>query len=69
MQTTSKHKVLRLAAGSIIAACSVFGTAGLAFADDKGGGDDKDPKPPPSLPNLPTDPGEGLPVPVPGGGG
>ena len=65
MQTTSKHKVLRLAAGSILAACSVFGTAGFAFAN----GDDKDPKPPPSLPNLPTDPGEGLPVPVPGGGG
>ncbi len=69
MQTSSKHKLLRLAAGSIIAACSVFGTAGLAAADGDPGNGDKDPKPPPSLPNLPTDPSEGLPVPIPGGGG
>jgi hypothetical protein len=71
MQTSSIHKALRLAAGSMIAACSIFGTAGLASADDKGGDGDKDPitQPPPGGPNLPTDPSEGLPVPIPGGGG
>lgn len=70
MQTSSMQKIVRLAAGSIIAACSIFGTAGLAAAEGEGGGD-KDPitQPPPGGPNLPTDPSEGLPVPIPGGGG
>ena len=63
---TSMQKVLRLAAGSMIAACSIFGTAGLAAADE---GTDPAPQPPPGGPNLPTDPSEGLPVPLPGGGG
>ena len=37
MRNTSKQKTLRkLAAGSLIAACSMFGTAGLAMAEDGG---------------------------------
>ena len=66
MRTSSKHKVLRLAAGSLIAACSMFGTA---YADNNGGGKDPAPNPPPGGPTIPKNPGEGLPVPLPGGGG
>jgi hypothetical protein len=73
MRNTSKQKTLRkLAAGSLIATCSLFGTAGLALAEDGGGGGSTPPDegPGPSLPNIPEDPiGEGLPVPIPGGGG
>ena len=70
MQTSPKHKVLRLAAGSLLAACSIFGTAGLAHADGEGGGGkDPAPNPPPGGPTIPKHPGEGLPVPIPGGGG
>jgi hypothetical protein len=66
---TSK-KVLRLAAGSMIAACSIFG-AGFASADEggDGGGKDPAPNPPPGGPTIPKHPGEGLPIPLPGGGG
>ena len=64
-------KFRKVAAGSLIAACSVFGTAGMALAE--GGGDGSTPPdegPGPSLPNLPENPvEEGLPVPIPGGGG
>ena len=66
---TSKHKFLRVAAGSLIAACSIFGTAGLSAADEGGGGKDPLPNPPPGGPTIPKHPGEGLPVPLPGGGG
>jgi hypothetical protein len=67
MRVPSKQKLFGLAAGSLIAACTVFGP--VAYADGSGGDDDKDPKPPPSVPNIPSDPSEGLPVPIPGGGG
>jgi hypothetical protein len=66
---TSKHKFLRVAAGSLIAACSILGTAGLASADEGGGGKDPAPNPPPGGPTIPKHPGEGLPIPLPGGGG
>jgi hypothetical protein len=73
MQNPSKQKTLRkLTAGSLIAVCSLFGTAGLALAAEDGGGGSTPPDegPGPSLPNIPEDPiGEGLPVPIPGGGG
>ena len=69
MQRSPKQKVLRLAAGSLIAACSMFGTA---FADEggpgDGGGKDPAPNPPPGGPTIPKNPGEGLPIPLPGGG-
>jgi hypothetical protein len=69
MRTSPTQKVLRLAAGSLLAACTVFGTAGLANADGGGGGKDPAPNPPPGGPTIPKHPGEGLPVPIPGGGG
>jgi hypothetical protein len=69
MRTTPTQKVLRLAAGSLLAACTVLGTAGLASADGGGGGKDPVPNPPPGGPTIPKHPGEGLPVPIPGGGG
>jgi hypothetical protein len=67
----TKQKVLRLAAGSLLAASSIFGTAGMAFADEggDGGGKDPQPNPPPGGPTIPKHPGEGLPIPLPGGGG
>ena len=68
MRTTSMQKVLRLAAGSMLAACTILGTAGLAAADGGGGGKDPAPNPPPGGPTIPKNPGEGLPVPFPGGG-
>jgi hypothetical protein len=77
MRNTSKQKTLRkLAAGSLIAACALF-PAGIAVAEDGGGGGSNPPGgstppdegPGPSLPNIPEHPGEGLPVPIPGGGG
>jgi hypothetical protein len=57
----------KLTAGSLIAACSIFGTAGLAGA----AGDETPPDegPGPSVPNIPENPSEGLPIPLPGGGG
>jgi len=71
MRTSSKQKVLRLAAGSLIAACSMFGTSALANEGGDGGGGGKDPapNPPPGGPTIPKHPGEGLPIPLPGGGG
>ena len=67
MRFTSKH-MRKLAAGSLIAACSLFGTAGLAGAEGDQAPPDEGPGP--SLPNLPENPvEEGLPVPIPGGGG
>ena len=43
---------------------------GTAYADDNGGGEkDPAPNPPPGGPTIPKNPGEGLPVPLPGGGG
>ncbi len=65
-----KQNLLRVAAASMLAACTMFGTAGLAAADDGGGGGkDPAPNPPPGGPTIPKHPGEGLPVPIPGGGG
>ena len=78
MRNTSKQKTLRkLAAGSLIAACALFPAAGVALAEDGGGGGSNPPGgstppdegPGPSIPNIPEHPGEGLPVPIPGGGG
>ena len=70
MQISSKQKMIRLAAGSIFAAGSVFIPAAVAGAE--GEGDAVAPsvphKAPPELPDMPTDPAEGLPVPVPGHG-
>jgi hypothetical protein len=68
MQTSAKQKVFRLAAGSLLAAGSIVGTAGLAAAEEGGGGKDPAPNPPPGGPTIPKHPGEGLPVPLPGGG-
>lgn len=69
MQISSKQKLLRLVAGSMFAAGTVFGTAAVANAEGEGGGGDGAPGlPAPALPNIPTDPSEGLPVPIPGGG-
>jgi hypothetical protein len=71
MRTTRMQRMLHLTAGSVLAACTIFGTAGLAAAGDDGpgGGKDPAPNPPPGGPTIPKDPGEGLPVPLPGGGG
>ena len=70
MQTSRMRKAVHLAAGSMMAACMIFGTAGLAAADGNGGGGkDPAPNPPPGGPTIPKNPGEGLPVPLPGGGG
>jgi hypothetical protein len=66
--TPSKQKFLRVAAGALIAASSVFGAVGVAGAEP-GGGKDPAPNPPPGGPTIPKHPGEGLPVPLPGGGG
>lgn len=70
MRITSKQ-LRKLTAGSLIAACSIFGTAGLAGAEGEGGGGSTPPDegPGPSLPNIPENPSEGLPIPLPGGGG
>lgn len=69
MRTPTMQKVLGLAAGSLIAACSIFIPAGSAFGEGDGGGKDPAPNPPPGGPTIPKNPGEGLPVPLPGGGG
>ena len=66
---STMQKGLRMAAASLFAACTILGTAGLAAADDGGGGKDPLPNPPPGGPTIPKHPGEGLPVPLPGGGG
>ena len=69
MQSSSKQKMLRLVAGSMFVAGTVFGTTAVASAEGEGGGVGGAPGvPAPSLPNIPTDPSEGLPVPIPGGG-
>ena len=76
MRITSKQ-LRKLTAGSLIAACAMFGTAGLAGAEDGGGGGSQPPGgstppdegPGPSVPNIPENPSEGLPIPLPGGGG
>lgn len=64
MQISVKQRLVRLAAGSIFAAGTVLIPAAVASAEVDGGR-----KAPPELPNIPTDPIEGLPVPIPGGGG
>jgi hypothetical protein len=70
MRTPSMQKALRVMAGATLAACTVLGTAGLAAADGNGGGGkDPAPNPPPGGPTIPKNPGEGLPIPFPGGGG
>lgn len=69
MLTTPTKKLLRLAAASMFAACTILGSAGVATADGGGGGKDPLPNPPPGGPTIPKNPGEGLPVPLPGGGG
>jgi hypothetical protein len=72
MQTSAKHGLLRLAAGSIFAAGTVFIPAAVASAGSEAQGAGA---PAPSLPNkgpyplpdeIPTAPAEGLPVPIPG---
>ena len=68
MQISSKQKLLRLVAGSMFVAGTVFGTAAMASAEGEGGGGEGPGIPAPALPNIPTDPSEGLPVPIPGGG-
>lgn len=69
MLNPSKQKWIKLAAGSMLAACSIFGTVSAAGAEGDGGGGGAEPGlPQPAPPNIPDDPSEGLPVPVPGGG-
>ena len=69
MQISSKQKLVRLVAGSMLAAGTTFGTAAVAGAEGEGGGGGGAPGvPAPAPPNIPTDPSEGLPVPLPGGG-
>jgi hypothetical protein len=75
MQISAKQKLIRLAAGSIFAAGTVLIPAAVASAEGEGGGagalvpslPNKAPHPLPD--EIPTDPAEGLPVPVPGHGG
>jgi hypothetical protein len=65
MQISAKQRLLRVAAGSIFAAGTVLIPAAVASAEIDGVR-----KGPPQLPpNVPTDPIEGLPVPLPGGDG
>ncbi|HYH49439.1 MAG TPA: hypothetical protein VEG38_07810 [Acidimicrobiia bacterium] len=66
MQISTKQKLLRVAAGSIFAAGAVFIPAAAATAEGEAGRVDI--KGPPQLPDMPTDPAEGLPVPIPGHG-
>ena len=65
MQISAKQKLLRLAAGSVFAAGTVLIPATVATAEGEGGAPGV---PAPTPPNIPTDPSEGLPVPIPGGG-
>lgn len=65
MQISAKQRLLRLAAGSIVAAGTVLIPTTVASAEVEGGRAGL--KAPPELPDMPTDPIEGLPVPLPGG--
>jgi hypothetical protein len=65
MQISAKQRLLRLAAGSIFAAGTVLIPAAVASAEDESG---RVGAKAPRLPDIPTDPIEGLPVPIPGGG-
>jgi hypothetical protein len=65
MQISAKQKLLRTAAGSIFAAGTVFIPTAVASAEVEDGRAGL--KAPPELPDVPTDPVEGLPVPLPGG--
>lgn len=67
MQISAKQRLLRLAAGSVLAAGTMLIPATVASADSDAGRIDV--KAPPEMPDIPTDPAEGLPVPVPGHGG
>ncbi len=67
MQISAKQRLLRLAAGSVFAAGAVLIPATVASAEGEGGRTIL--KAPPELPDIPTDPAEGLPVPIPGHGG
>ena len=67
MQISAKQKLLRLAAGSIFAAGTVLIPAAVASAEGEAGR--LGVKAPPEMPDIPTDPAEGLPVPLPGHGG
>lgn len=62
MQISTKQRFLRAAAGSIFAAGTVLIPAAAASADSEG----HLTKGPPEMPELPTDPAEGLPIPNPG---
>jgi hypothetical protein len=72
MQISAKQRLLGLAAGSILAAGTVLIPAAVASAADDGGRvgakvpslPSKGPYPLPD--EIPTDPAEGLPVPIPG---
>lgn len=66
MRISTKQRMLRLAAGSIFAAGSVFIPAAVAGADSDA---ERVAKAPPELPDIPTDPAEGLPLPNPGNDG
>lgn len=66
MQISAKQRLLRLAAGSIFAAGTVLIPVAVASAEsDAGRAAAKAPR----LPDMPTDPSEGIPVPNPPGGG
>lgn len=66
MQISAKQRLLRLAAGSIFAAGTVFIPVALASPEGEGG---RAGAKAPRLPDVPTDPAEGLPVPLPPGDG
>jgi len=66
MQISTKQRFLRAAAGSIFAAGTMLIPAAAASADSDAG---RVAKAPPELPDVPTDPAEGLPIPNPGNDG
>lgn len=65
---TPKQRLAKLTAASLIATTAFLGAAGMAIAAERPA--DLPGVPAPSLPNIPENPGEeGVPVPIPGGGG
>lgn len=65
MQISAKQRLTHLVAGSMFAAGAVLVPTAMASADVEDGRAGL--KAPPQLPDVPTDPVESLPVPLPGG--
>jgi len=65
---TPKQRLVHLTAASLIATTAFVGAAGMVPAAERPA--DMPGVPAPSLPNIPENPvEEGVPVPIPGGGG